>query len=73
MINPLFFGKGQDIVLFLMEQNDRERKTKDINGKGVIQDAPNNARLIVTFDSFWTRLFRVKGEYIITNRRFIAI
>lgn len=40
-------------------------KTKDINGKGVIQDAPNNARLIVTFDSFWTRLFRVKGEYVI--------
>ena len=40
-------------------------KTKDINGKGVIQDAPNNARLLITFDSFWTRLFRVKGEYVI--------
>nr|BDT27658.1 lipocalin family protein [Bacteriovorax sp. HI3] len=40
-------------------------KTKDIRGKGVIQDAPNNARLIVTFDNFWTRLFRVKGEYVI--------
>jgi len=40
-------------------------KTKDIHGKGVIQDAPNNARLIVTFDTFWTRLFRVKGEYVI--------
>ncbi len=40
-------------------------KTKDIRGKGVIQDAPNNARLIVTFDSFWTRLFRVKGDYVI--------
>jgi len=38
-------------------------KTKDINGLGVIQDAPNNARLIITFDTFWTRLFRVKGDY----------
>lgn len=38
-------------------------KSKDINGKGVIQDAPNNARLIITFDTFWTRLFRVKGDY----------
>lgn len=38
-------------------------KTTDILGKGVIQDAPNNARLIITFDSFWTKLFRVKGDY----------
>lgn len=40
-------------------------KTTDINGKAVVVDAPNNARLVVTFDSFWTRLFRVKGEYVI--------
>ena len=38
-------------------------KTKDIFGKGVIQDAPNNARLIITFDNFWTKLFRVKGDF----------
>ena len=38
-------------------------KTKEISGKGVIQDQPNNARLIITFDNFWTRLFRVKGDY----------
>lgn len=38
-------------------------KTKDIHGIGVIQDAPNNARLIITFDNFWTKLFRVKGDY----------
>ena len=38
-------------------------KTKDIFGKGVIEDAPNNARLTITFDSFWTKLFRVKGDY----------
>lgn len=38
-------------------------KKKEISGKGIIQDAPNNARLIITFDTFWTRLFRVKGDY----------
>lgn len=40
-------------------------KKTDINGKAVVVDAPNNARLVVTFDSFWTRLFKVKGEYVI--------
>jgi apolipoprotein D and lipocalin family protein len=38
-------------------------KTKDINGKAEIQDAPNNARLVVRFDTFWTRFFRAKGDY----------
>ena len=40
-------------------------KTKDIKGKGVIQDAPNNARLLIKFDNFWTTLFKVKGDYTI--------
>lgn len=40
-------------------------KIKIINGKGVIQDAPNNARLLVRFNTFWTSLFRIKGEYVI--------
>ena len=40
-------------------------KTKDIRGAGTIVDAPNNARLVIKFDSFWTNLFRVKGEYVI--------
>lgn len=39
--------------------------TKDINGQAVVKDASTNARLEVTFNSFWTRLFRVKGEYVI--------
>ncbi len=45
-----------------IKKND---STTDISGKAVVKDAPNNARLEVTFDSFWTRLFRVKGEYVI--------
>lgn len=40
-------------------------KITDIKGSAVVVDAKNNARLIVTFDNFFTRLFRVKGEYVI--------
>lgn len=38
-------------------------EVKEIDGIGVIQDASNNAKLAVTFNTFWTRLFRVKGDY----------
>lgn len=34
-----------------------------INGKAVVSNARSNAEFIVTFDNFFTRLFRVKGDY----------
>jgi apolipoprotein D and lipocalin family protein len=34
-----------------------------INGKAVVSNARTNAELIVTFDNFFTRLFKVKGDY----------
>lgn len=40
-------------------------KTTTIDGKAVIKDAPNNAILEVTFNNFFTKLFRVKGDYVI--------
>ena len=40
-------------------------KTKVISGKGSVVDAPNNARLQIRFNTFWTSLFRIKGEYVI--------
>lgn len=40
-------------------------KTANIKGKAVVVDTQTNARLEVTFDSFFTKLFRVKGEYVI--------
>jgi len=43
----------------------KDGSTKDINGQAVVKDETTNARLEVTFNSFWTRLFRVKGEYVI--------
>lgn len=36
-----------------------------IKGEAVVKNATTNAELIVTFDSFFTRLFRVKGDYTI--------
>ncbi|MDO9184204.1 MAG: lipocalin family protein [Bacteriovorax sp.] len=39
--------------------------TTDITGKAVVVDSKTNARLVVTFNNFFTRLFRVKGEYVI--------
>lgn len=40
-------------------------KTTDIKGKAVVVDTKTNARLELTFDNFFTKLFRVKGEYVI--------
>lgn len=34
-----------------------------IKGKAVVKNTKTNAELIVTFDNFFTRLFRVKGDY----------
>lgn len=43
----------------------KDGSTKDITGQAVVKDERTNARLEVTFNSFWTRLFNVKGEYVI--------
>lgn len=39
--------------------------TKTIEGQAVIINPITNANLEVTFNNFWTRLFRVKGDYTI--------
>ncbi len=38
---------------------------KTIKGKAVVKNPKTNAELIVTFNNFFTRLFRVKGDYTI--------
>lgn len=40
-------------------------KRSTIKGQAVVANAATNAELIVTFNSFFTRLFRVKGDYTI--------
>lgn len=41
----------------------KSRKNTVIKGQAVVKNAATNAELIVTFNSFFTRLFRVKGDY----------
>ncbi len=38
-------------------------KIKTIKGQAVVANPKTNAELIVTFNNFFTRLFRVKGDY----------
>lgn len=38
---------------------------EDIKGHATVVDHTTNAKLIVEFDNFWTKLFRVKGDYTI--------
>lgn len=39
--------------------------TTDIKGQAVVKNTKTNAELEVTFNNFFTRLFRVKGDYTI--------
>jgi apolipoprotein D and lipocalin family protein len=39
--------------------------TTTISGQAVVKNPKTNAELIVTFNNFFTRLFRVKGDYTI--------
>lgn len=41
----------------------KKKGTSTIKGKAVVKNKQTNAELIVTFDNFFTRLFRVKGDY----------
>lgn len=41
----------------------KNKKTGTISGKAVVTNARTNSELVVTFDSFFTKLFRVKGDY----------
>jgi len=38
-------------------------KIKDIEGQAIVTNKTTNAELEVTFNQFWTRLFKVKGDY----------
>lgn len=43
----------------------KDHSTKTIEGQAVVANPKTNAELIVTFNNFWTQLFRVKGDYVI--------
>ncbi len=41
----------------------KKKGVSTISGKAVVVNPGDNSKLIVTFDNFFTRLFRVKGDY----------
>ncbi len=43
----------------------KEESKSTINGKAVVVNEETNAELVVTFDNFFTKLFKVKGDYTI--------
>lgn len=43
----------------------KAKKMTTISGRAVVVNASTNAELEVTFDNFFTRFFRVKGDYTI--------
>jgi len=45
----------------------KKGKTTTIEGQAVIKNFDTNAELEVTFNNFFTRLFKVKGEYVIVK------
>ncbi len=71
---PLFFSrncKGQtadyeiinDKTISVFNTCLKENGQTTINGKAVVKNTKTNAELIVTFDNFFTKLFKVKGDY----------
>lgn len=41
----------------------KKKGVKTITGQAVVTNPDDNSKLIVTFNNFFTRLFRVKGDY----------
>ncbi len=41
----------------------KSKGTGTISGKAVVKNVGRNSELVVTFNNFFTRLFRVKGDY----------
>lgn len=57
--------RSEDSITVLNTCLKKNGKTTTIDGQAVIKDAPNNAVLEVTFNNFFTKLFRAKGDYVI--------
>jgi apolipoprotein D and lipocalin family protein len=54
--------KSISVLNTCIKENGKETIIK---GQAVVVDPTTNARLEVTFNNFFTKLFRVKGEYVI--------
>lgn len=57
------YGVINDKTISVLNTCLKEDDKSTIKGQAVVVNSATNAELQVTFDSFFTRLFRVKGEY----------
>ena len=61
--NAEYSIRSADSINVLNTCIKKDNKIETIKGKAVVANPETNAELIVTFDNFFTRLFRVKGDY----------
>ncbi len=55
--------KNETTISVLNTCIKKNGKTNTINGQAEVTNFKTNAELEVTFNSFWTKLFKVKGDY----------
>jgi len=56
-------GEGEISVLNTCIKKNGKKKT--IEGQASVTNKSTNAELVVTFNKFFTKLFKVKGEYVV--------
>ena len=59
--------KTADSISVLNTCIKKDGSTKTIKGQAEVVNKETNAELVVTFNNFWTKLFRVKGDYTIVK------
>jgi apolipoprotein D and lipocalin family protein len=52
-----------DVTISVLNTCLKRKGVTTITGKAVVMNPGDNSELIVTFNNFFTRLFRVKGDY----------
>jgi apolipoprotein D and lipocalin family protein len=56
---------GEGTISVLNTCIKKSGKTRTIEGQASVTNKNTNAELVVTFNNFFTKLFKVKGEYVI--------
>lgn len=59
------YGALSETSISVLNTCIKKNGQSSISGKASVVNESTNAELVVTFDSFFTRLFKVKGDYTI--------
>jgi len=57
------YGSRDESSITVLNTCYKQNKVTTISGKATIRNKVTNAELVVEFDNFFTKLFRVKGDY----------